>query len=69
MHNLGVNNGWIQVNAQRFTLDFWPILILLVGLGTQRVAARVWKASILWGVGLNVLALIVMLLTPGFGGR
>ena len=22
------NNGWVQFNAQRFTLDFWPVLLI-----------------------------------------
>ncbi len=30
------NNGWVQFNGQRFTLDFWPVLFLLIALGADR---------------------------------
>jgi hypothetical protein len=54
------SNGWVQPNAQRYSLDFIPILILLVALGMQRVNARIWKVAIAYSVILNVLALFVI---------
>lgn len=51
------NNGYAQVNGQRFALDFLPILMVLVALGVQRVDGRVWKAAVVYGVLLNVIAL------------
>jgi 4-amino-4-deoxy-L-arabinose transferase-like glycosyltransferase len=55
------NNGWVQLNAQRFSLDFLPLLWVLVALGSRRVEPRLWKALVAWAVGLNVLALPLML--------
>ncbi|MFP2925460.1 glycosyltransferase family 39 protein [Pyxidicoccus sp. 3LG] len=54
------NNGWSQVNAQRFSLDFLPLLWVLVAMGTRRVEPKVWKPLVAWAVGLNVLALSLM---------
>jgi hypothetical protein len=54
------NNGWIQVNCQRFTLDFMPILILLQAIGAKNVDARLWKAGVVWAVGLNLVAIVGM---------
>jgi hypothetical protein len=51
------NNGWVQWNTQRFTLDFLPILILLVASGAQKVNPAWWKAAIVYSISLNVLAL------------
>ena len=62
------NNGFAQTNAQRFTLDFLPVLIVLVALGAQRVRAVWWKAAIGYSIALNAVALFVVhwlrLLTP-----
>ncbi|MBN1207433.1 MAG: glycosyl transferase family 39 [Myxococcaceae bacterium] len=54
------NNGWVQLNAQRFSLDFLPLLWVLVALGTRRVEPRLWKVLVAWAVGLNVLALSLL---------
>ena len=51
------NNGWSQVNAQRFTLDFLPVLIVLVALGTRRARAPLWKGAVACAIVLNVVAL------------
>jgi hypothetical protein len=52
------NNGWVQVNAQRFALDFIPLLVVLVALGIRRVPAAVWKTAVVYSVGLNALLLV-----------
>jgi hypothetical protein len=54
------NNGFVQTNAQRFTLDFWPILIVLVALGTRRVKPHWWKAAIVYAIALNAVSLFVV---------
>jgi hypothetical protein len=58
------NNGWMQVNGQRFTLDFWPLLLMPLALGLQRQFAagqsRLWQGVILYAVLLNVLALVLL---------
>jgi hypothetical protein len=48
-------NGWGQMNTQRFTMDFMPILILLVALGIQHVTPLLWKAAIAYAIILNVI--------------
>lgn len=54
------NNGWTQYNTQRFSLDFLPILIVLVALGVTSVRDIWWKAAIGYAVALNVLALLLL---------
>lgn len=52
------NNGWVQLNAQRFSLDFVPLLWVLFVLGTRRVRATVWRPLVAWSVGLNAFAMV-----------
>ncbi|OJH41435.1 glycosyltransferase family 39 protein [Cystobacter ferrugineus] len=54
------NNGWVQLNAQRFSLDFLPVLWVLMALGTRHVDARWWKALVAWSIGLNVFVLALL---------
>jgi hypothetical protein len=49
------NNGWVQYNAQRFTLDFWPVLFVLVALGAQHAPRKLWHATILFAIALNAI--------------
>jgi 4-amino-4-deoxy-L-arabinose transferase-like glycosyltransferase len=51
------NNGWAQLNAIRLSMDFFPILVLLVALGTRRVRPAAWKSAIVYSVALNIIAL------------
>jgi hypothetical protein len=53
-------NGWVQWNAQRYTLDFIPLLMVLVALAVQRIDARIWKSLIAYAIGLNFLMLFVV---------
>ena len=54
----------MQFNAQRFTLDYWPVLLipLALGLKAQFAAgqARLWQWLIGYAVALNVLALVLL---------
>ena len=58
------NNGWMQVNGQRFTLDFWPLLLIPLALGLHRQfsagQSRLWQGVILYAVFLNVIALLLL---------
>jgi hypothetical protein len=54
------SNGWAQINAQRYTLDFLPIAVLLIALGLNRLPDRVWKAAITYSIVLNFLALVLL---------
>lgn len=49
------NNGWVQFNAQRFTLDFWPVLFVLIVLGAQYAPRWLWRAAIVFAIALNVV--------------
>lgn len=48
------NNGWIQVNCQRFSLDFMPVLILLAakGIGSRKL----FKIAVVWAISLNIIS-------------
>jgi hypothetical protein len=55
------NNGFLQYNSHRFTLDFLPIIMVLIALGARKSAHNTWlKAAILYAVLLNGLALFVV---------
>jgi hypothetical protein len=56
------NNGWVQFNTQRFLLDLWPLLILLVALGLhhQREHSQLWKWLIGYAILLNAFALYLI---------
>lgn len=54
------NNGYVQVNTNRFTLDFLPLMMVLCGLGIKSAPPILWKAGIVWAVALNFLALVVL---------
>lgn len=54
------NNGWIQLNAHRFTLDFLPVLMVLVALGVKQRPEGRWKPLVAWAVGLNAFVLALM---------
>ncbi|MFP2907809.1 glycosyl transferase family 39 [Pyxidicoccus sp. 3LFB2] len=53
------NNGFVQLNAHRFALDFLPVLMVLVALGAKRLPSDRWKPLVAWAIGLNVFVLAV----------
>ena len=53
------NNGWEQVNTHRFTLDFMPLLILLVALGRKSIPGWLFRGMIVYAIVLNVLSFAV----------
>ena len=54
------NNGWWQINAQRFSLDFVPVLMVLTALGAKQGLGPYWKGAILWSLFLNALAWVLI---------
>jgi hypothetical protein len=56
------NNGFEQVNSSRFTLDFLPLLIILMALGISKLPMWLAKAMICYAVLLNVVSFIIHLL-------
>lgn len=54
------NNGYAQTNAQRFSLDFVPMLFVLLVWGVQRAKTRLWQAAAAFAVALNFFAFVVV---------
>jgi 4-amino-4-deoxy-L-arabinose transferase-like glycosyltransferase len=57
------NNGFIQFNAQRFTLDFMPIMIILIALGLKNASndlSKLIKGAIVYSIILNVITLALV---------
>jgi hypothetical protein len=58
------SNGSAQINTQRYALDAWPFIIVLVASGLQARAekgeARLWLALIVYAIGLNVWMLMLI---------
>lgn len=54
------NNGWVQSNAQRFSLDFMPILILLVALSLASINRRLFRYSVVYAVLLNTFVYLLL---------
>ncbi|WP_448518562.1 hypothetical protein [Rhodoflexus sp.] len=57
------NNGWHQVNTQRFTLDFLPLLMILVISGWHRIPAKIAKALVVYAVVLNIGSIVFHYIT------
>lgn len=51
------NNGWIQYNTQRFSLDFIPLLTIPLALSVRRINHKILYLAISYSVLLNWLAL------------
>ncbi len=54
------NNGWVQYNAQRFAVDFFPALMILVALGVKHVPEQYWKPLVVYAVFMNAVAMLVI---------
>jgi hypothetical protein len=61
-------NGWVQLNAQRYTLVYWPVMTILVALGLARRAEdgeeRLWIGATLFAIGLNAFAMGLRVINP-----
>lgn len=57
------NNGWKQVNTQRFTLDFIPALMILVAGGYEKTPSWLFRAFVIYAIALNVLSFTIHLIT------
>lgn len=55
------NNGKDQVNTCRFTLDFLPLMLILVGLGAKNIPQWLFKGMVSYSILLNIIALGVHL--------
>lgn len=56
------NNGFEQVNTSRFSLDFLPLLIVLMALGANKLPMWLLKGMICYAIGLNIISFIIHLI-------
>ena len=54
------NNGWVQINTQRFTLDFLPVAMFLVALGAKEIRIRWLYYTAGAAIFLNMLAFLIV---------
>jgi len=61
-------NGMVQLNAQRYTLDFWPVMTILIAMGLAKRAEddeeRLWIGATIFAVGLNAFAIGLRVMNP-----
>ena len=60
------SNGFSQYNVQRYVLDWLPILIVILGFTLNRareVMMPGYQVLITYGIGLNVVAMVMLALT------
>jgi hypothetical protein len=55
-----VNNGAAQINTQRFSLDFLPLLVPVLVCLSNTISPKVWKSLIFYSILLNIIALILV---------
>lgn len=57
------NNGFEQINTQRFSLDFLPLLALLIFRGADKVPTWLFKAMVVFAISLNAFSFAVHQIT------
>jgi hypothetical protein len=55
------NNGWYQVNTQRFSLDFLPALMILVIISFKNTQTHFWllKTFAIYAIVLNLFSFFI----------
>lgn len=53
------NNGFHQINAMRFSLDFLPLLFMLTIVGIKALPEWLFKGMVVYAVFLNVLGFLI----------
>lgn len=53
------NNGFVQVNTMRFSLDFFPMLMVLVVTGVQKNDYWMFRGMIIYSILLNIVAFTI----------
>ena len=56
------NNGWMQVNTQRFMLDLFPALVVLIALSYAAIPKWLFKSFIIYAIALNCLSYTIHIL-------
>jgi hypothetical protein len=50
------NNGWVQINTQRFTLDFLPVLMVLLAMSVQQLNRNWIYVTVSIALFLNLIS-------------
>jgi hypothetical protein len=53
------NNGFHQVNTMRFSLDFLPLLFVLIALGIRNFPQWLFRGMVIYAVVLNLIGFLV----------
>ena len=53
------NNGWMQVNTQRFSLDFFPALLVLIASSYTAIPKWLFHSFVAYSIALNCLSFII----------
>ncbi|HEX8037539.1 MAG TPA: hypothetical protein VF490_00250, partial [Chryseosolibacter sp.] len=53
------NNGYHQINTMRFSLDFLPLLIVLMALGSRYIPGWLFKGMVGYAIILNVISFVI----------
>lgn len=53
------NNGWQQVNTQRFTIDFLPVMMVLVAKGYHQIPRWLFHGMVVFAIGLNIISFLL----------
>lgn len=53
------NNGFHQINAMRFTLDFLPLAIVLTALGARYMPGWLFKGMVAYSIILNLISFVI----------
>jgi hypothetical protein len=59
------SNGFSQYNAQRYALDWLPLLLVFIPTCFARLNPTVMRGLVIYGLGLNVVMLAVLQVTKG----
>jgi hypothetical protein len=57
------SNGYSQYNAQRYTLDWLPVIFMALALGPAREHSGAFRLLVIYGLGLNVATMLLLALT------
>ncbi|WKZ60965.1 MAG: glycosyltransferase family 39 protein [Cyclobacteriaceae bacterium] len=53
------NNGWMQVNTQRFSLDFFPALLVLIASSYTAIPKWLFHSFVAYSIALNCLSFVI----------
>ena len=57
------SNGFVQFNAQRYALDWFPAALIVLAAALGRCQGEMFRPLVLWGMALNVATVAVLAVT------